>query len=141
MPSPIRGVYEVVARVRDLARAERFYCDVLGFRVGLRVEERGMTFLRVGTQAEGGMLVLQHDEGEWPRQHFAFRVDETEFERAAALLSTHGVKANGPVEHGWMPARSLYFEDPDGHELEFCAPLSAQPSLSPAPLRTFRRAP
>jgi catechol 2,3-dioxygenase-like lactoylglutathione lyase family enzyme len=116
-------VYEVVARVRDLERAERFYADVLGFELGLRVEERKMSFWRVGTQEAGGMIVLQQDEGEWPRQHFAFRVDEADFERATALLTAHGVKAMGPVEHAWMPARSLYFEDPDGHELEFCAPL------------------
>jgi len=123
MSSPIRGVYEVVARVRDLERAERFYRDVLGLELGLRVAERGMSFWRVGTQSDGGMVVLQQDDGEWPRQHFAFRVDAEGLERAAQLLEAHGVEANGPVEHAWMPARSLYFEDPDGHELELCAPL------------------
>src|SRR5262245_51914895 len=33
---PIRGVYEVAIRVRDLARAEPFYREVLGLEVGLR---------------------------------------------------------------------------------------------------------
>jgi catechol 2,3-dioxygenase-like lactoylglutathione lyase family enzyme len=33
---PIRGVYEVVIRVHDLARAEEFYCEQLGLEVGLR---------------------------------------------------------------------------------------------------------
>jgi hypothetical protein len=27
--------------------------------------------------------------------------------------------------HDWMPARSVYFADPDGHDLELCAPLDA----------------
>lgn len=31
--SVIRGVYEVVIRVRDLARAEDFYRDVLGLEL------------------------------------------------------------------------------------------------------------
>jgi hypothetical protein len=26
--------------------------------------------------------------------------------------------------HQWMPAKSVYFTDPDGHELELCAPMS-----------------
>lgn len=123
MPSPIRGVYEVVARVRDLARAEAFYRDVLGFELGLRVEDRGMSFWRVGTQHEGGMIVLQQDDGEWPKQHFAFRVDADELEGAVATLAAHGIPASDPVEHAWMPARSVYFADPDGHELELCVPL------------------
>ena len=25
--------------------------------------------------------------------------------------------------HDWIPARSLYFSDPDGHDVELCAPL------------------
>jgi catechol 2,3-dioxygenase-like lactoylglutathione lyase family enzyme len=124
MASPIRGVYEVVVRVRNLERAERFYRDVLGFELGLRIERGPMSFFRVGTQQEGGMCVLQEDAGDWPPQHFAFRVAEADFERATVLLAAHGVETRGPVQHDWMPARSLYFSDPDGHELEFCAPLS-----------------
>jgi hypothetical protein len=34
------------------------------------------------------------------------------------------VPVRGPVFHAWMPARSVYFTDPDGHHLELCAPTS-----------------
>lgn len=118
---PISGVYEVVVRVRDLARAETFYCEVLGLEEGLRVEDRGMLFLRAGGDA--GMLVLQEDTGEWPTQHFAFRMADADLAAAAETLHKHEVETVGPVTHAWMPARSLYFADPDGHDLEFCAPL------------------
>ena len=117
---PIRGVYEVVIRVRDLERAEKFYCELLGLEVGLRVEERGMLFLRAG--GEAGMLVLRHDPGEWPTQHFAFGIDDDRLDAARRELEAKGVTTHGPVVHDWMPARSLYFADPDGHELELCAP-------------------
>ena len=118
----IRGVYEVAIRVKDLAKAEPFYRDVLGLEEGLRDERRNWLFLRAGGQA--GMIVLQEDKGEWPSQHFAFTVDEAEIDRAAAALRDRGVAVNGPVFHEWMPAKSVYFEDPDGHALELCAPVS-----------------
>jgi lactoylglutathione lyase len=118
---PIRGLYEVAIRVKDLPRAEAFYRSVLGLEVGARDEKRNWLFLRAGGQA--GMVVLQEDKGDWPTQHFAFTVDEADIEVVAALLRANDVAVDGPVTHEWMPAKSVYFSDPDGHDLEFCAPI------------------
>ena len=118
---PIRGVYEVAIRVKSLARAEPFYREVLGLEVGIRDERRNWLFLRAG---DGGMLVLQEDTGDWPTQHFALTVSESDIDKAADALRESGVEVNGPVYHEWMPAKSAYFSDPDGHELELCAPVS-----------------
>ena len=117
---PIRGVYEVAIRVKDLPTAEAFYREVLELPVGLRDERRNWVFLRAGGDA--GMIVLQQESGEWPTQHFAFTVDEADIERAAQLLRERNVEVEGPVFHEWMPAKSIYFTDPDGHSLELCAP-------------------
>ena len=68
------------------------------------------------------MVVLQEDAGKWPTQHFAFAVAEGELDRVAATLRERGVEVQGPVFHEWMSAASLYFADPDGHDLEICAP-------------------
>ncbi len=116
---PIRGIYEVAIRVKDLARAEKFYREVLELEVGIRDERRNWLFLRAGGDA--GMIVLQEDKGEWPTQHFAFTIDQADIDRAAALLQEKGIVVNGPVVHEWMHATSLYFNDPDGHALELCA--------------------
>jgi hypothetical protein len=35
------------------------------------------------------------------------------------MLPMRGLYA---VFHAWMPATSVYFSDPDGHQLELCAP-------------------
>ena len=118
---PIRGLYEVAIRVKDLAKSEVFYRETLGLEVGLRHEQRRWLFLRVGGQA--GMVVLQEDNGTWPKQHFAFTVEEVDIETIAATLRQRGVRVEGPVYHEWMPAKSVYFSDPDGHELELCAPV------------------
>jgi lactoylglutathione lyase len=116
---PIRGVYEVAIRVKHLPTAEAFYRDVLGLEVGLRDEARKWLFLRAGGLA--GMIVLQEDPGDWPTQHLAFVVEQDDLERSAALLKERGVTVSEPHFHAWMPARSVYFTDPDGHQLELCA--------------------
>ena len=126
---PIRGVYEVAVRVKDLSKAEPFYRDVLGLEVGIRDEKRNWLFLRAGGDA--GMVVLQEDKGEWPLQHFAFTIDKADLERSAATLRERGVEVEGPVFHQWMSATSLYFDDPDGNALELLAlDVSAAPNES-----------
>ncbi|HEU4389154.1 MAG TPA: VOC family protein [Blastocatellia bacterium] len=118
---PIKGVYEIAIRVKNLETSERFYRDVLDLEVGIRDNSRKWLFLRAG--GDSGMVVLQEDKGEWPTQHFAFTVEEVDIERAAELLRERGVAVDGPQFHQWMPATSIYFSDPDGHQLELCAPV------------------
>ncbi len=112
---PIRGLYEVAIPVRRLAPAEAFYREVLGLEVGLRDERRNWVFLRV----------LQEHAGDFPIHHFAFTVDEADLERAAAALREAGVEITGPIFHEWIPGKSLYFADPDGHDLELFASSTA----------------
>jgi catechol 2,3-dioxygenase-like lactoylglutathione lyase family enzyme len=119
----VRGVYEVALPVRELERAEKFYREVLGLEVGLRDERRRWLFLRAGGNA--GMVVLQENPAGWARQHFALTVAADEIDGAAARLKELGIEVVGPVLHEWMGARSVYFADPDGHDLELCAPLAA----------------
>ena len=114
----VLGLYEVAIKVSDLARAEAFYCGTLGFEVGLRDAKRPWLFLRAGA----GMVVLQEQLGLIPKQHFAFTASEPGISRAVESLSRAGVATAGPLVHDWIPAASLYFADPDGHDLELCAP-------------------
>jgi catechol 2,3-dioxygenase-like lactoylglutathione lyase family enzyme len=116
---PIKGLYEIAIRVKDLARAESFYKDVLGLTEGLRDEPRRWLFLWIAGNA--GMVVLQEDKGEWPTQHFAFTVNESDLKRAAAMLKEKDVAVSEAVHHQWMNSVSVYFVDPDGHDLELIA--------------------
>jgi catechol 2,3-dioxygenase-like lactoylglutathione lyase family enzyme len=116
---PIKGVYEIAVRVKELARAERFYVDVLGLKEGLRDEQRNWLFLYAG--GKGGMVVLQEDKGDWPTQHFAFTVSQADIAGAEKMLREKGVEVSPPVVHEWMNAVSLYFDDPDGNALELIA--------------------
>ncbi len=116
---PIKGVYEIAVRVKDLARAESFYTNVLGLKEGLRDEQRNWLFLYAGGNA--GMVVLQEDKGDWPTQHFAFTVSEADMSAAAVMLKDKGVTVSALVVHEWMNAVSLYFDDVDGNALELIA--------------------
>jgi len=115
----VQGVYEVAIKVRDITVSEPFYRDVLGLEIGLRDTRRPWIFMRAGA---GGMIVLQ-EQADVPQQHFAFTVSPADIDAAAAELRRRGVGTEGPVVHDWIPARSLYFADPDGHDVELCAPL------------------
>jgi catechol 2,3-dioxygenase-like lactoylglutathione lyase family enzyme len=117
------GIYEVAIRVKDLAKAHDFYREILGLDDGLLVEERGMYFLR--TPGDQGMVVLIQDDDDFPSQHYAFSIDESDVERTLDALRAAGVEAKDPVFHDWMPGTSIYFSDPDGHDLEFFAPRAA----------------
>ncbi|HEX9544281.1 MAG TPA: VOC family protein [Pyrinomonadaceae bacterium] len=116
---PIKGVYEIAIRVKDLARAESFYTGVLGLKEGLRDERRNWLFLYAGDNA--GMVVLQEDKGDWPKQHFAFTLSEADISAAEKILKDKGVEVSAPVVHEWMNAVSLYFDDVDGNALELIA--------------------
>jgi lactoylglutathione lyase len=116
---PIKGLYEVAIRVKDLPRAETFYKDVLGLEEGVRDERRNWLFLKAGGDA--GMVVLQEDKGDWPTQHFAFTVNEDDIDNSRSMLGNKGVLVSEPVYHEWLKSTSIYFEDLDGHQLELIA--------------------
>ena len=115
----IDGLFEIAIKVKNLEVSSKFYQEVLGFKKGLYDAKRRWLFLWVGTNR--GMIVLQEDNGSWPRQHFAFRVDEAELNRLKEYLESRNIVVEGPVPLKWMNAISVYFSDPDGHDLELCA--------------------
>ena len=115
----VKGIFEISIRVKNLEASASFYRDILGFRHGLLDSKRRWLFLWVNEKA--GMVVLQEDKSSWLQQHFAFAVAASDLVSLKRNLEERGISVVGPVELSWMSARSLYFSDPDGHDLEFCA--------------------
>lgn len=116
----IDGIFEIAIKVKNLDVSAKFYQEVIGFSKGFYDEKRRWLFLWVGNN-KGGMVVLQEDKESCVRQHFAFKVEESELNGLKGYLESNGVVVEGPVSLDWMGAASIYFEDPDGHDLEFCA--------------------
>ena len=112
------GLDHVALSVRDQERSETWYRDVLGLE---RVHEDAWGTVPVMMVAGGtGVALFRAREGEDGKPavrilHVAFRVDRANFDAARAELETRGLAVTFQ-DHD--VAQSIYFEDPDGHQLE-----------------------
>jgi len=114
----------VVLRVRDRARAERFYGNVLGLPICARFDEGDlkMTFFSLGDHHDFAVMegnAEGNDQGEAAvgLHHVAFKIGTTldQLREARAALQGAGV-ATTPIDHD--VTKSLYFHDPDGNGVE-----------------------
>jgi catechol-2,3-dioxygenase len=121
----LKKLGHVVLKVRDLDRSEAFYTDIVGLRVTGRLPGR-MVFFGVPGNDDSHDLALwkagPDAAPQEPRQvglfHVAWQVERPEdLEAAYGRLRVRGVPVHGTMDHG--ANLSVYFEDPDGHMLEF----------------------
>jgi len=130
----IKGLYETHIQVSDLENAINFYTEVLGLKLAHQDENRRIAFLWVGKDKEF-MLGLWEQKENLQTRHFAFRVDKedllntsVEFLKNKDLIPYNFLK-NGsekPMVFAWMPALAIYFNDPDGNQLEFISILQGK---------------
>jgi len=129
----VRGLFETHLTVADLDRSTAFYRDVVGLPVALELPERGAAFLWIGRPGQA-MLGLW-SIGSAPmgmRLHIAFEMSLEDVLAAPARLRAQGLAplsffgepADEPSVIGWMPAAAVYFQDPDGHILEYISMLA-----------------
>jgi len=107
--------------VADLARAERFYTEVLGMTVELRLPDQ--LLLRYGDGNCALFLAparppLDPETIRNPlgKSHHAFEVGFEDLQAAPALFATRGIPFHSPID--WGDHECLYFLDPDGNLLE-----------------------
>ena len=147
---PTAGLFEAHLTVSDLDRSVAFYRDVLGLELAHTFPERHAAFLWIGGPG-AAMLGLWsvHSSPLFMRLHVAFRVALPQIEAAVpALLATGitprssggGPEIGEPVVIAWMPAASVYFDDPDGHSLEYLCmlPDAPRPDLGRVSLSAWR---
>jgi catechol-2,3-dioxygenase len=117
---PVTGVNELVLEVVDLAAAERFYAEVLGFPVVERWEDREAVWVMAGDRTRIGLwrpqVGLAGGRG-GVHVHYAMHVPPEHYEATLARLRAHGYE---PEEHDFGERlQAAYVTDPDGHVLEF----------------------
>jgi len=116
----LEGIDHIAMGVRDIERSAKWYIDVLGFE---RLHD-GMwngvpTFIGKGTTGIA-LFPASHEpklstQREIRMLHLAFRADRENFLAAQRELGKRGIKfefQDHEISH------SIYFRDPDGHQLE-----------------------
>ena len=117
-----QGIDHVALAVRDVRSSARWYAEVLGLE-RLHEEAWGDHPAIVGNGTTAVALFPVDGEPPKPRpgrdviamRHLAFRVDRANFTAAKAALSGRGI---GFTQQHHGICESIYFYDPDGHELE-----------------------
>lgn len=135
----ITGLYETHIQVSDLTKAVQFYTEILGLQLAHYDETRPIAFLWIG-EGKKAMLGLWEQKESLQTRHFAFTCDiEFILQQSEGFLKNNQLQPynflkNGssePMVFAWMPALAIYFNDPDGNQLEFISLLegNGQPEL------------
>lgn len=132
----IKGLFETHINVSNYEESSSFYEKLLNIIPLHEDRVRKSKFYWVGKPGES-MLGIREN---YPtplvqRQHFAFRVDVEDIVHANDYLKELGIEStnfygDSPEElmvFSFMPAVSIYFNDPDGHSIELIAMLNDKP--------------
>jgi lactoylglutathione lyase len=132
----IKGLFETHINVSSLERSMDFYQNTLGLTLGGVDEKRRIAFFWLGNWGEAMLGVWEKPKEYVLPQHYAFRCDvEDVLSKSVSYLKERNLKPYNflkdghekPMVFAWMPAVSIYFKDPDNHELEFIAMLKGEP--------------
>lgn len=109
----------IIVPARDKQASARFLADILG------VEPEAPWGHFVPVRTSNGVALDFVDSKDVRTQHYAFLVDDTEFDAGFAKIKDRGIPyyagpdKSGPGEiNRYWGGRGVYFEDPDGHLLE-----------------------
>jgi len=131
-------LYETHLPVTNTQASKAFYVDVVGFTLAYLDPSRDIAFLWIGDKNRS-MLGLWGSGtlygSPFHKSHLAIAVPFEDLSAAGKRLNGLGIRTfnfareqtTEPSVIGWMPAAQLYFEDPDGHSLEFITLLDDEP--------------
>jgi catechol 2,3-dioxygenase-like lactoylglutathione lyase family enzyme len=109
-----------IVRCRDQQRSATFLADILGLPAPIRFGP-----FMVATLDDGASLDFDQVEGDVPFEHYAFLIDEDDFDAIFARVREHGLqywadpgKKRAAEIYRHNGGRGFYFDSPDGHLLE-----------------------
>ena len=140
----IKGLFETHLYVEDLEKSVDFYKNVLGLKQCGYNAKRKIAFFWIGKPKEAMLGLWEKPKAEIDIRHFAFRSDlDDVLNKSVDFLKSKNLKpynflkddSDKPMVFAWMPALAIYFNDPDGHILEFIAIIDgeARPELGVIP--------
>ena len=140
----VKGLFEAHISVSNLERSIAFYRDIVGLELGIAQPERPAAFFWVGGRGRSMMGIFgRGSSGHLQKSHHvAFQVKledilATPGRLRAANITPYGGRKepiDEPIVFPWMPAASVFFDDPDGNVLEYIAMLPDPPRPEPGPV-------
>ncbi len=117
-PPPTKGIRHVALLVRDMARMEAFYRDVLGYVEEWRPSERELYMTRGADNL--ALHMTDAPAGETRLDHVGLLMSKADDVDAwAAWLASKGVAIDTAPRTYRDGARSFYARDPEGNRLQF----------------------
>lgn len=132
----IQGIFETHINVSDYKKSAEFYEQLLHIIPLHHDPFRKSKFYWVGKPGESMLGIRENYPSSLiQRQHFAFRIALEDMPQARSYLEGLGIvttnffgeSAEQLSVFPFMPAVSIYFQDPDGHSVELLAMLEDQP--------------
>ena len=120
----IKGLYETHLFVENLERSIEFYSILLGLEKCHYEEERRASFFWIGESKKSMLGLWEKPKDEIDIRHFAFECEpEWIMNESVDFLKKRNLEFKNflndgterPMVFAWMPAISIYFNDPDGH--------------------------
>ncbi len=124
----IKGLFETHLFVENLENSITFYKNILGLKQCYFEVERQTAFFWIGKPKEAMLGLWEKPKAEIDKRHFAFRCDKDFIlNKSVDFLKKHNLNpynflndgTERPMVFAWVPAIAIYFNDPDGHYLEF----------------------
>jgi catechol 2,3-dioxygenase-like lactoylglutathione lyase family enzyme len=116
----LKGLDHIAISVKDVKKSAAWYCEVLGME--RRHKEAWGDEPAMVCAGDTCVALFPPRGGKDPSEdtstayrHFAFAADKSGFENAQKELRERGIEFEFQ-DHGIT--KSIYFKDPDGHELE-----------------------
>ena len=110
-----------IVPARDKQESARFFADIFG----LAYDASPGYFAAVRVNPTLTLDFGDAGEGEFEVHHYAFHVDDAEFDAILARVRAAGIPyGSGPRQledrelNAWNGGRGFYFRDPNGHVLE-----------------------
>lgn len=124
----IKGLFETHLYVEDIERSIKFYSEVIGLEQCHYEKERKAVFFWIGKLKKQMLGIWEFPKDQIDIRHFAFECDANWIinesvnwlkERKLPFRNFLRDGTERPMVFVWTPAASIYFDDPDGHSLEF----------------------
>lgn len=127
----IKGLGEIVIRVKDMELMSHFYEHKLGLEV--IDKKKGYSFFKVAEGAAGHHQVIALFDQSIPSafgeitdsfnnlasslHHFAFEIDKADYDKTLEELQASGIELKTQV-FSWIKWKSIFFKDPESNIIE-----------------------